>query len=104
MYSNEWVQLLPQLVKTIHHSGGCFLGTARSKFDGEHVVDELTKKGINQLYLVGGLGCLKSAERLHQIIKERNLKLSVVVIPKSIENEIPIIDKSFGFETAIEEA
>lgn len=65
VYSNEWVQLLPQLVKTIHHSGGCFLGTARSKFDGEHVVDELTKKGINQLYLVGGLGCLKSAERLH---------------------------------------
>lgn len=45
---------------------------------------------------------MKSAEKLYQIIKERNLKISIVVIPKSIENEIPIIDKSFGFETAIE--
>jgi 6-phosphofructokinase 1 len=39
--------LVPKLVKTIHHSGGCFLGTVRSKFDGELIVDELTKKGIN---------------------------------------------------------
>lgn len=47
---------------------------------------------------------MKSAEILHEKIKERNLKIGIVVIPKSIENEIPIIDKSFGFETAILEA
>lgn len=47
IYQSDWVELTPKLVKTIHHSGGCFLGTARSKFDGELIVDELTKKGIN---------------------------------------------------------
>ncbi|CAD8152339.1 unnamed protein product [Paramecium octaurelia] len=104
IYNNDWIKLDPKIVKTIHHQGGCFLGTARSKFDGEMIVDELAKNGINQVYLIGGLGCMKSAEQLHEIIKSRNLKISIVVIPKSIENEIPIIDKSFGFETAIEEA
>lgn len=54
--------------------------------------------------MVGGTGTLKSAQILCEIIRERNLPIAIVVIPKSIENDIPIIDKSFGFQTAIEEA
>lgn len=104
IYNDQWVPLEPGVVKTIHHSGGCYLGTARSCFDPDKIIAEISKKGINQLYLVGGTGTLRSAEVLYNLIRERKLPISLVLIPKSIENEIPIFDKSFGFETAIEAA
>jgi 6-phosphofructokinase 1 len=38
------------------------------------------------------------------VIGERGLKVAVVGIPKTIDNDIPYIDQSFGFQTAMAEA
>jgi 6-phosphofructokinase 1 len=90
------------MVKDIHRKGGSFLGTSRYQFDSESIVDALDKKGINQVYVLGGEGTLKCVYYLYQKIRSKKLNIVISAIPKSIENHIPIIDKSFGFESAIE--
>ena len=64
----------------------------------------MTKRGINQLFCLGGDGTHKGVLELFKECRRRNLKISVVGIPKTIDNDIPIIDKSFGFETAVEQS
>nr|GEW09004.1 ATP-dependent 6-phosphofructokinase 6-like [Tanacetum cinerariifolium] len=39
-----------------------------------------------------------------QEVRRRGLKAVVNGIPKTIDNDIPVIDKSFGFDTAVEDA
>ena len=51
----------------------------------------------------GGDGPLRGAFLIAEEVKSRGLKIAVVGVPKTIDNDIPIIDKSFGFETAVEE-
>jgi 6-phosphofructokinase 1 len=36
--------------------------------------------------------------------RKRKLKVSVVAVPKTIDNDILLMDKTFGFDTAVEEA
>lgn len=36
--------------------------------------------------------------------RKRKLKVSVVCVPKTIDNDILLMDKTFGFDTAVEEA
>jgi 6-phosphofructokinase 1 len=84
-------------VRTIHHVGGNYLGFYRSQENATAIVDRLVDKEINQLYVIGGVGTIKFCEVLHQEIKNRKLPIALCVIPKSITNDIPIIDKSFGF-------
>jgi 6-phosphofructokinase 1 len=104
IYQNEWVELTPEKVEVVHHKGGTFLGTSRYTFDEHKIVEELRKKGINQLYVLGGEGTMRCLLSLYHQVTKRNLKLAICGIPKSIENDVPIIDKSFGVETAIEES
>ena len=99
-----WVRLNPDDVKEIHLLGGTVLGTSRSGFDGEEIAKQLIKNNINMVFFIGGDGTHRGIKDLSKILKEKKKKIVLVGIPKSIDNDMPIIDKSFGLESAIQES
>ncbi|VFQ82638.1 unnamed protein product [Cuscuta campestris] len=103
-YSRNTVTLTPKDVNDIHKRGGTILGTSRGGYVTSKIVDSIQDRGINQVYIIGGDGTQKGASVIFEEIRKRGLKVSVVGIPKTIDNDIPVIDKSFGFDTAVEEA
>jgi 6-phosphofructokinase 1 len=103
-YSHEWEPLTPKVVVDIHHLGGTILGSSRGGFDSEKIIQAMKDNQINQVYVVGGDGTHRGIDVLYREIARQQLAISVCGIPKTIDNDIPIIDKSFGFETSVEEA
>ncbi|KAA1246398.1 ATP-dependent 6-phosphofructokinase [Aquimarina sp. RZ0] len=101
---HEFVTLTPEKVKNIHEFGGTILGSSRGAQDVVEMVNTLEKNEINILFTIGGDGTLKGAYELTKEIEKRNLECVVVGIPKTIDNDIDLIDKSFGFETAFDVA
>ncbi|HEX2922091.1 MAG TPA: ATP-dependent 6-phosphofructokinase [Bacteroidales bacterium] len=99
-FNHPVVELTPDFVNTIHLVGGTVLGSSRGDQDIAEMVDTLEIMNINILYCIGGDGTLKGAHRISEEIKRRNLKICVAGIPKTIDNDIDLISKSFGFETA----
>ncbi len=99
-FNHPYVELTPQVVENIHTLGGTILGSSRGKQDISEMVDTLEIHNINILFTIGGDGTLRGAHQIHEEIKRRGLKIAVVGIPKTIDNDINFIDKSFGFETA----
>uniref|UniRef100_A0A2P2JCJ1 ATP-dependent 6-phosphofructokinase n=1 Tax=Rhizophora mucronata TaxID=61149 RepID=A0A2P2JCJ1_RHIMU len=103
-YSKNTITLTPKVVNDIHKRGGTILGTSRGGHDTLKIVDSIQDRGINQVYIIGGDGTQKGAAAIYEEIRKRGLKVAVAGIPKTIDNDIPVIDKSFGFDTAVEEA
>ncbi|XP_018465046.1 ATP-dependent 6-phosphofructokinase 6 [Raphanus sativus] len=103
-YSKNTVTLTPKVVSDIHKRGGTMLGTSRGGSDTLKIVDNIQDREINQVYIIGGDGTQKGASAIYKEIRRRGLKVAVAGIPKTIDNDIPVIDKSFGFDTAVEEA
>ena len=103
-YNHEVVELTPELVDGIHLTGGTFLGSSRGNQDIGQIVDTLEIMNINILFCIGGDGTLRGAHAIHQEIEKRKLKISIGGIPKTIDNDINLIEKSFGFETAFTSA
>nr|CAB3475921.1 unnamed protein product [Digitaria exilis] len=103
-YSKNTIPLTPKSVNDIHKRGGTVLGTSRGGHDTNKIVDCLQDRGINQVYIIGGDGTQKGASVIYEEVRRRGLKCSVVGVPKTIDNDIAVIDKSFGFDTAVEEA
>jgi len=100
----EPVLLTPELVYDIHLKGGDILSSSRGPQDVDDMVDNLEKMGIGLLFTIGGDGTLRGARDLTETIKKRELKISVIGIPKTIDNDICGIEQSFGFSTAVEAA
>lgn len=98
------VRLNPNVVADIHHEGGTLLGSSRGNQDPREVVDRLEELGVGVLFAVGGDGTFRGAMSLAEEIKRRGLPIGVVGIPKTIDNDIHFIDRSFGFETAFSAA
>jgi 6-phosphofructokinase 1 len=94
------LELTPDTVSQINEEGGTILGTSRGQQDPTEIVDCLEQMGINMLFVVGGDGTLRGALSITQEIAQRGLKISVIGIPKTIDNDIMFIDQSFGFQTA----
>jgi 6-phosphofructokinase 1 len=94
------MELTPDFVSHINEEGGTILGTSRGQQDPAEIVDCLEQMGINTLFVVGGDGTLRGALSITKEIAERGLKIAVVGIPKTIDNDIMYIDQSFGFQTA----
>ncbi|KAH7565346.1 hypothetical protein JRO89_XS09G0191200 [Xanthoceras sorbifolium] len=103
-YARNTIPLTPKVVNDIHKRGGTILGTSRGGHDTSKIVDSIQDRGINQVYIIGGDGTQKGASVIFEEIRRRGLKVAVAGIPKTIDNDIPVIDKSFGFDTAVEEA
>jgi len=99
-YNHPVIELTAPMVSDIHILGGTFLGTSRGNQDVEKMVDTLEILNLNILFCIGGDGTLRGAHAIHQEIQKRKLKIGIVGIPKTIDNDIDLIQKSFGFETA----
>ncbi len=103
-YGHTPLELTPQNVNQIHGMGGSMLGTSRGPQDVAEMVDTLDQMNIGILFVIGGDGTLKGGGAIAGEIGKRGLKISVIGIPKTIDNDISFIQKSFGFETAVAEA
>lgn len=99
-YNHSVIELTPQCVESIHLFGGTILGSSRGQQDVSQIVDTLSTLNVNILFCIGGDGTLRGAHAIHEEITRRNLRISVAGIPKTIDNDINLIDNSFGFETA----
>ena len=99
---NKWIELTPKLVKNIHKLGGTMLGSSRGGFDADKILDALKLKKVNQVYIIGGDGTHRGIKALIERAFERKMVISFIGVPKTIDNDIPIIDTSFGFNTACE--
>jgi 6-phosphofructokinase 1 len=98
----EPVLLTPELVDEIHLKGGDILSSSRGPRDPQDMVDNLQKRGVGLLFCIGGDGTLRGAAELCRVIKERGLKIAVIGVPKTIDNDLLGIERSFGFSTAVE--
>ncbi|MDR1487662.1 MAG: ATP-dependent 6-phosphofructokinase [Deltaproteobacteria bacterium] len=103
-FGHSLVQLTPSSVAEIHQFGGTILGSSRGNQSIEELVDSLERTNMNILFCIGGDGTLRGAHAIAGEIKQRNLKISVVGIPKTIDNDISMVSRSFGFETAVAKA
>ncbi|MBP5228436.1 MAG: ATP-dependent 6-phosphofructokinase [Kiritimatiellae bacterium] len=103
-YGYEPLMLDPDTVDTIHERGGTMLGSARGQQETGVIVDTLARMNINLLFCVGGDGSLRCAHDIATECKKRKLAISVVGIPKTIDNDLHFVGRSFGFETAVGEA
>ncbi len=104
-YNLTPVDLDPDAVDDIHKVGGTILGTSRGGGDRvSDIVDSLERMNINVLFNIGGDGTQKGSYDLAQEISKRGLKISVIGIPKTIDNDISFLQRSFGFETAVARA
>jgi 6-phosphofructokinase 1 len=98
------VRLTPTVVSEIHHEGGTILGTSRGAQDPKEVVDRLEELEVGMLFVIGGDGTFKGAMTMVDEIQRRGLPIGIIGIPKTIDNDIHFIDRSFGFETAFTSA
>ena len=103
-YGHTPFELTLPLVSRIHEIGGTILGSSRGPQDIAEMVDTLERMNIGILFTLGGDGTLRGAQAISEEIKRRNLKIGVIGIPKTIDNDISFVQKSFGFETAVSEA
>jgi 6-phosphofructokinase 1 len=100
----EPVRLGPDEVRSVHKQGGSFLGLSRGKQDPAKMVDTLVRLGVNVLFTIGGDGTLRGAHAIAEEALRRDAPIAVVGVPKTIDNDVPLVDKTFGFESAVEVA
>ena len=100
----EPVKITPAFVDGIHQKGGTILGTSRGPVDICRAVDHLVARGVNMLFTVGGDGTQRGANDLYQEARRRGHALSVVGVPKTIDNDVGFVSRTFGFFSAVEEA
>lgn len=98
------LELTPELVERICEEGGTLLGSSRGPQDPGEMVDYLEELGVNILFTLGGDGTLKGARAIADEVGRRGGQISVIGIPKTIDNDISFVQKTFGFETAVAEA
>ena len=103
-YGHDVMDLAPDVVSRIGEDGGTILGTSRGAQDPDAIVDCLERQNISVLFVIGGDGTLRGAMQIAAAAEQRGRGIAVVGIPKTIDNDIPFIDQSFGFQTAFAEA
>jgi 6-phosphofructokinase 1 len=101
---HEPVTLTPDVVSRIHHTGGSILGSSRGPQDPAAMVDGLRRLGVRVLFAIGGDGTLRGAHAISVEIARRGEPISVIGVPKTIDNDVSFVQKTFGFETAVTEA
>jgi 6-phosphofructokinase 1 len=100
----EPMDLTPNSVEDIHNNGGTMLGSSRGPQPIEAMLETLQRLKVNVLFCIGGDGTLRGASALAQAALERDLNISVIGVPKTIDNDLMWLERSFGFATAVEEA
>ena len=100
----EPIKLNSSIVDQIHKQGGTILGSSRGNQDPDKMVDTLQAKGINLLFCIGGDGTLKGARAIAEAATKRGANISVIGVPKTIDNDLGFVEKTFGFETSVQVA
>ncbi len=98
------LHLTQEMVEDIHLQGGSLLGSSRGPHDPGEMAESLHRRGVNILLTIGGDGTLRGASAIAAACAERDFPISVIGIPKTIDNDLSWIQRSFGFATAVEEA
>jgi 6-phosphofructokinase 1 len=101
---SEPVPLTPEAVNRIHHTGGSILGSSRGPQDPAAMVDRLRRLGVRVLFAIGGDGTLRGAHAISAEAARQGEQISVIGVPKTIDNDVSFVQKTFGFETAVTEA
>jgi len=101
---DPFMQLNRKNVRNIHNTGGSVLGSGRGGGDVQKIVESIIDNGINMVFVIGGNGTHAGANAISDECAKRGVKVSVVGVPKTIDNDILLLDKTFGFDTAVEEA
>jgi len=99
-YGHELMMLTPEAVKDIHEKGGTILASSRGPQEVGEIVACLERMNVSILFLIGGDGTLQGGQAIFEEISRRGLKIAVVGIPKTIDNDIAYVRKTFGLETA----
>lgn len=100
-YGHVPLELTPESVADIHAMGGTILGSSRGPQDVAEMVDTLERMNVGLLFAIGGDGTLRGAHAISEEVKGRGLKIGVIGIPKTIDNDISYVQQSFGFDTAV---
>lgn len=103
-YGHDLMELTPSSVSDIHQFGGTILGSSRGQQNVEDIVDALERMNISILFVIGGDGTMKAAKTIQKEVAYRNNRISIIGIPKTIDNDINMVIRSFGFDTAVEKA
>jgi 6-phosphofructokinase 1 len=103
-FGHDLVELNPRTVSDIHDQGGSILSSSRGLYSVEEIVDSLERLNINILFTIGGDGTLRGSNQISEEITRRKLKIAVVGVPKTIDNDINLVARSFGFDTATDTA
>ena len=103
-YGHEIVELTPESVENIHREGGSILSSSRGQQNIGEMVDALSRMNVNIFFCIGGDGTMRAAERITEEITRRKLSISLIGIPKTIDNDLNFVQKTFGFDTAIAES
>ena len=103
-FGHQPIMLTTEVVAQINEMGGTLLGSSRGNQDVSEMVDTLERMGIGILFCIGGDGTQRGALAISEEAGRRGLKLSVIGIPKTIDNDISYVQSTFGFETAVSEA
>ena len=103
-HGHEPLALTPEAVHRIHEVGGSVLGSSRGPQDPAEMVETLERLKIGILFAIGGDGTLRGAQKISDEAARRGLKIGVIGIPKTIDNDVSFVQRTFGFETAVSEA
>jgi len=101
-YGYDFIELTPNAVLNIHERGGTVIGSSRGPQDIDEIVDTLERMSIGILFMIGGDGTLQAATSIADAVLKRGLKIGVVGLPKTIDNDIYMVSRSFGFDTAVD--
>ena len=103
-YSHNVMELTPASVEHIYQFGGTLLGSSRGPQDPSEIVDALERLNVSVLFVIGGDGSMKAASAIAKEVRRRNIRISIIGIPKTIDNDINFVPQSFGFDTAVDKA
>jgi len=98
------MELTDEAVADIQHRGGTILGSSRGAQDLDDMIATLQDFQVNMLFVIGGDGTFNGAHQLSERIRQRGLEIAVIGVPKTIDNDIFCSERTFGYQTAVEEA
>jgi len=103
-YKHDPIELSLAFVARVHEQGGTVLGSSRGPQDVSEMVDTLERMKIGIIFTIGGDGTLRGGQAIAEEVAKRGLEIAVIGVPKTIDNDISYVQRSFGFETAVTEA
>jgi 6-phosphofructokinase 1 len=99
-FGHQPINLTPDKVMNIPAFGGSFLGSSRGKRNTQVMVNRLEELGVNMLFVIGGDGSQRGAMDIYQEVQRRGGRIAIVGVPKTIDNDLMFMDRSFGYQTA----